>query len=194
MNMNIETITQTYKSYVDAMQRFSDRGFNTLSRTGSGYTHYLGEEFEANQTNLHEADGVSIEVAPLMEYGAPKVIDKSYFIYRDTFIQFEFYSEEKYTTYSLEHDFATNEYIAREAKHTLIVKHSGFSVGLGYWSEERKAELRKKAVQCKPVVAAKILEAIEHADSKVAEWQIARQNLINNDLVGAETKKTTTAL
>ena len=44
--MNLETVKMTYESYISALEKFHNRGFTDLSRTGGGYTHFLSKYFQ----------------------------------------------------------------------------------------------------------------------------------------------------
>jgi len=185
-DMNIETIKKTYESYVGALQKLHDRGFTELGRTGSGYTHYLGEDFSCNcgVDLVKEADLCNVNVESLMDGRNPKAITKDFHIYRSDFVRFRFGAIEKYTNYS-KNSF-NDEKPIRESEHTLSIEFGDFGVGLGWWNDKRKAELVKMAGKCKPNVRAKIMKGIESADKEIDEYNNAKAKIMSNNLVGAE--------
>lgn len=175
--MNYKTVKKTYKSYCNAFKRLNDRGFTNLGRSGSGYTHYLGEEFTSyGNSDYSEADDVYIRIAKLLDFGKPIVVEPSYWIYRSSFFQMTFEAIEKYTTYSLDGRKI------RTSDHSLKIVFADRDFGLGKWKENKK-EIIKIVKMCKEQVRSKILEHIEDANKEVNDWITAtkeQQANLNN--------------
>lgn len=181
--MNLATLKATFGSYIAAIERLNKRGFKELNRTGSGYTHYLGENFSCYNSKIEEADSCSIHIENLMEYGKPILINKDYSIYRDSFFMITFFSYETYySTYMgwgcVSEDGESVKESVKKTDNRITVEFGSTNIGLGYWNEAKKKALRKMAAKCKPNVSKKIIEAISEADKNINEWKAAKQKYL----------------
>jgi len=169
----IELIIKTNESFNEALLRFKERGFDNFSRVGSGYTHYIGTEFQCYSNAVEEADNVEITIADLFEYGKPAIIEENYTVYRSDYVSVKFSTKEKYTVFLADRKDYTNVI-------TLYFAESCF--GLGKWRESGSIELAKIANNCKPEVSKKLLEAIAVATQRVIEWKEAKKKLYEQEL------------
>lgn len=159
-NMNTTTVKETYKSYIKALEKLWKRWFVNLSRCGSGYTHYLWEEFESRSNNLAEADEVYIRNDDLFEYGRPKIIEKSWWIYKDSFLKIRFTAIEKYITTTIWERYENN------------IRIEFADIWIGIWNfEESKKKLLEDIKDCNPQVKEKIIKALEDSENRLNQWR-----------------------
>mgnify|MGYP001563847590 CR=1 FL=1 len=177
----VETVTQTNANYNKAIERFAKRGFNRLSLGGSGYSHFLGESFASYDGEITEADSVSIRIDNLFDYGNPKHIEKTHWVYRSSFVKIEFYAIEKFDLIC-EENISDNENNYKlkliPNEHSIRVRFKDMGLGIGDWTDKKIKELKKLANTCKPDVKAKLLESIETASKELNEWREAKTNLL----------------
>ena len=185
--MNLETVKMTYESYISALEKFHNRGFTDLSRTGGGYTHYLGESFEScYHGKIEEADRCDFSISSLFDYGKPKLIEPSYWLYRSDFAHITFYADEKYKTYYKEPAWVSEDGTRKEAEikcneHNLYIKFKNISIGIKYWQEKKK-ELYEMSKRCKANVAEEILKGIENGDKELQKWRSAKEKMLKVEI------------
>jgi hypothetical protein len=175
--MNTETVRKTTESYMNAFDKQMDI-FSSVNRYGSGYTYYIGENFDAiSYPDLKHATGVIIKVGELFEWGKPKMIEERYWVYTSDYFRFKPYRDEPFEIFHIEHARQDEEGNITPAQcvgqsQNIRVYWSERGYGLKNWSENKK-KLIEIAIQFSDKTKDYFLSQIEIADKQIINWQEA---------------------
>lgn len=169
---NKKTLKRTFLNYSKAIEKLEARGFKTFSLNGGGYTFYIGESWKSNGGNYIEADKVYITIEALFEYGRPKLIEPSWWIYNSSFMSICLSAIEPYNLVALDGGKVRNN------QHNITVVFKELSYGISDWATN-KQEIITVASLCKEHIKEQILDALKKADNEVSTWRDAKQKLLS---------------
>ena len=170
----VETIQKTQESYLAAIRTLAKIS-PFLEKSGSGYTYFMGETYDAwGNPDPAYADGVFIHKDDLFEYGRPKVVNKNQWIYRSDFFNVRLFRSVPFTVY---HQEGARRHEDGSLTPARIVGGESFIKlrwlqrrwGLGAWAKNA-LEIKSLVEQCQPDVAAKIVAALNTAEEEIERW------------------------
>lgn len=179
-----QTIKQSNENYTKAIGRLSKRGFKELSLGSSGYSHYMGESYSCYADNFEEADEVSVSVDSLFEYGKPKHIEKTYWVYKSDFVKIKFVAHEKYNLVTKEYSYRENKpnkIKSENHPHTLRVSFGEQSSGIANLKDFSK-RIKQIANKCKPHIKDTLLKTLKEAEAEILSWRKSRKELLTETL------------
>lgn len=180
----IETMQKTHESYMAAFTRLASM-FKDIRLHGCGYSYRIGEDFDA-VGDIENANECTVKIAELFECGKPQLVEPTWWIARSSFFELAFRRREAFQIFHYEHGHRTlneeGETVQYEPakivgdEQSLRFHFGKCGFGLNGW-QDNKAKIFALAERCVPEVKEYILNQIDSADKRAAEWKEAMSKL-----------------
>ena len=179
--LNQDCVERTLQSYQDAFARLLEISpFVQLHGGGSTVIDCIGGRVEvASSVSIERviphATAVHVRMDELFDYGRPREIQPSYWIWRCSFFKVRFVVQEPWDAYRYRPKMVSTEGDEQPARiepqrHFLCLHSQEKSWGLGKWESTRKEREQLIENATSQVVVDDYRQALGAADSEVAKW------------------------